>query len=261
MPAEEGTAPVALVTGATRGLGRLVAERLVARRYVVVTGSTGDRPPGVGEALHLRTDVTDPAAVDRLVRAAQERSGRVDVLVNNAGFANPVGSIPDTSDATATRCFATNVLGPYYLLRRVLPGMASAPSGGVVINVASRAGLTPIPGLAAYSASKTALVALTLAAAKEHPDGRVLCVSVCPGGMDTEMRASVYGREDARGQLDPRPVADLVVEIATQRTISTRPVPSGAAVLITRDGGTRIVDWATDERGHASFGPRSEANR
>jgi len=250
MPSSTEPPPVAVVTGAGRGLGKEVARELASRHYRVVTCSTSDRGPGVGELLHLRADVTDPIAVDGLVSTTLARCGHIDLLVNNAGFANSSASIAVTPDETARRCFATNVLGPYFLLRRVLPGMAANPGGGVVINVASRAGIVPVPGLAAYSASKSALISLTLAAAKEAPDGRVLCVSVCPGGMATEMRATAYGAEDARGQLDPKRVADVVVEIAVSRTVNGRPVPSGAAVLVTKASGARIVEWARDERGH-----------
>jgi NAD(P)-dependent dehydrogenase (short-subunit alcohol dehydrogenase family) len=241
---------VAIVTGAGRGLGRAVARTLAGRGWQVITCSTTGKAPGVGEALHRRADVTDPVAVDGLVGATLERWGRVDVVINNAGYSNAPSPIQETSDETARRCFATNVLGPYFLLRRVLPGMLALPGGGVVINIASRAGIVPVPGLAAYSASKSALVSLTLAVAKEVADGKVLCVSVCPGGMDTDMRAAVYGPEDAHRQQDPYRVADVVVELATVRSLNGRPVRSGAAVLVTKDGGATVMEWPQDERGH-----------
>jgi 2-dehydro-3-deoxy-L-rhamnonate dehydrogenase (NAD+) len=253
MPSSDESSRVVIVTGAGRGLGRAVARELARRGCQVVTCSTGDQGPGVGEVLHLKADVTEPAAVDGLVRTTITRWGRVDVLVNNAGYAPPPAPIAEASDEIARRCLATNFLGPYYVLRRVLPGMDASPSGGVVINIASRAGITPVPKLAAYSASKSALVSLTLAAAKERPDGKVLFVAVCPGGMDTDMRVAVYGAEDSRRQLDPTQVADIVSELALARTVNGRTIRSGSAVLVTKNTGAKVIEWPPDERGHATL--------
>ncbi len=252
--ARSRTAPrVAVVTGASRGLGRRVVERLAGGGYAVVSCATGPTPPGVGEALHLAVDVTDPEAVDRLVRGAVDRFGRLDLLVNNAGYANPPAPLSETADAIAQRCFATNVLGPYATMRRALPVMVRQPDGGVVVNVASRAGLVPVPRLAAYSASKSALVSLTLAIAKELDGTPVVAFSVCPGGMDTEMRRAVYGADDAREQQAPDRVAEVVVELATRRTLRGQPAPSGAAIVVAQGSEPAVVEWPRDSRGHSRF--------
>jgi NAD(P)-dependent dehydrogenase (short-subunit alcohol dehydrogenase family) len=245
--------PVALITGATRGLGRSVARELVLRGFRIVTCSTSATPPGLGETLHRRLDVGDPAAVNALVRAVARRVGRIDVLVNNAGFANPPSPLLRTREEIVRRCFGTNALGPYAFLRRVVPIMLAQREGGVVVNVASRAALVPVPGLAAYSASKSALLSLTLAAAKELEGDRVACFAVCPGGMATGMRSALYGARDSRRQLDPSTVADVVVELATARSVGGRRVRSGSAILITRESGVRLLEWPEDERGHRSF--------
>ncbi len=220
-----------------------------------MTCSTSATPPGLGELLHRRVDVGDPSAVDSFVRSVVAKVGRLDALVNNAGFANPPTPLPRTSEEIVRRSFATNVLGPYAFLRRLLPLMLRQPHGGVVINVASRAALVPVPGLAAYSASKAALLSLTLAAAKERDDERVAYFAVCPGGMDTGMRSALFGASDARRQLDPSHVAEVVVELASSRSIAGRRVRSGSAILITRDAGTRVLDWPEDERGYRGFLP------
>jgi NAD(P)-dependent dehydrogenase (short-subunit alcohol dehydrogenase family) len=245
--------PVAVVTGATRGLGKAVVERLVPEGYRVVTCSTTAAAPGVGESLHRAADLADPKAAEGLLREVVDRFQRVDVLVNNAGYANRPAPLPETSDAIAQRCFATNVLGPYSLMRLVIPVMASQDRGGVIVNIASRAAIVPVPLLAAYSASKSALVSLTLAVSKEIHDPRVVCVSVCPGGMDTEMREALYGSTDARGQQDPRRVAGVVVEVATRRSLRGQPVPSGAAILVAKDEEPSLLEWPRDVRGHRRF--------
>lgn len=245
--------PVAIVTGASRGLGRRVGHDLAGRGYTVAACARSPKPPEFGEALYRAVDVSEASAVSRFVAETLSQFGRVDVLVNNAGYANPPSPIPETDDAAVARCFGTNVLGPIAFMKCVLPVMTRQAEGGVVVNIASRAGVTPVPGLAAYSASKSALVSFTLAAAKELAEGRVLCVTFCPAGMHTEMRASVYGRSDAEGQMDPQTVADLVVEVAMHRTVNGTPPPSGAAVLVSREGGATILPWPTDARGHQAL--------
>jgi len=244
---------VAVVTGATRSLGREVARGLVARNFDVVTCALGDAVPGVGEALHQRVDLRDPSAVGRFAAAIRARFGRVDAVVNNAGFVPAVAPLPESSFEDAERTFATNVLGPISLLRETLPLLVAAPGGGVVVNVASRAALTPVPGLASYSASKSALVALTLDLAKENPEDRLWCAAVCPGGLNTEMRAKLYGAEDARQQLLPEVVARVIVEIVADRTVGGTRFRSGSAVLVTKEGGASVVEWPPDVRGHATL--------
>lgn len=251
-----GPASVAVVTGGNRGLGGAIAADLVRRGYRVATCSTSTRPPGLGEALHRRVDVTDAAAVEAFVTELHRQFGRVDVLVNNAGYSQAPSPLAQTPEEVARACFATNVLGPYFLLRRVLPLMLAQPEGGAIVNIASRAALVPVPGLAAYSASKTALVALTLALAKEAGNDRVFCVAVCPGGINTEMRAALYGAADAGLQLDPKVVATLVGDLATDRALEGRAVRSGSAVLVTRDDGVTVLDWPEDARGRRSLIPR-----
>jgi len=244
---------VAVVTGASRGLGRRIAQDLVRSGLVVAANARSRERPGVGEGLYRAFDVSDVPSVDRFVKDAVSRFGRIDVLVNNAGFANAATPIPDTDEEVVAKCFEINLFGPAAFMRRVLPVMAGQPEGGVVVNIASRAGVTPVPGLAAYSASKSALVAFTLAAAKEYAGSRVLCVAVCPAGMNTEMRSTVYGADDAAGQMAPERVSEVVVELATQRTVNGASPDSGAAVVIPRDGEPIVVNWPLDSRGHQSL--------
>ena len=244
---------VAVVTGASRGLGRQVAQDLVRFGFVVAAGARTRERPGVGEGLYRAFDVSDTPSVDRFVKDTVSRFGRIDVLVNNAGFANPATSIPDTEEAVVAKCFEINLFGPAALMRRVLPVMAAQPDGGVLINIASRAGVTPVPGLAAYSASKSALVAYTLAAAKEYAGSRVLCIAVCPAGMNTELRSGVYGANDAAGQMAPERVSEVVVELAMSRSVGGAAPETGAAVVIPPEGEPIVINWPLDSRGHQSL--------
>lgn len=244
---------VAVVTGASRGLGSKTVQDLVAAGFTVAACARAPRAPATGESLYRSVDVGDSPSVDHFLKEVGARFGRIDVLVNNAGYANVPTPILETEDATAEQSFRVNALGPIAFVRRVLPTMLGQPEGGVIINIASRAGVTPVPRLAAYSASKSALVSFTLAAAKELTDEKILLVALCPAGMNTEMRASLYGAEDANLQMDPARVSKLVVELASQRTVGGVRVSSGSAIIVAKEGPATVLEWPTDARGHKSL--------
>ncbi len=240
---------VAIVTGATRGLGFQVGRDLAAAGLDVAACARTPTAPAFGEKLYRPVDVANVAAVGDFVAATVSQFGRVDALVNNAGFVNRAALVSETDDLTVAKCFATNLFGPIAFMKHVLPIMRRQAEGGVIVNVASRAGITPVPGLAAYSASKSALVSFTLAAAKELPETRVLCISLCPAGMNTGLRAAAYGTEDAATRLDPHAISRYVVEAVTHRTVNGKGLASGEAVIVDSEGKARVLDWPRDERG------------
>jgi 3-oxoacyl-[acyl-carrier protein] reductase len=185
---------VALVTGASRGIGRAVAAALAQAGADLVLCSTKDGgcDAAVREAqaqgrraVAFAADVASPADCDRLVRAAEEAFGRVDLLVNNAAV---VGRAPvfETSDADFDRVLAVNLHGPFYLCRRVLPGMRERRFGRIV-NVSSISATLGTPRLSAYCASKWGLSGLTQALAEELKGTGVSVMAVLPGSVDTDM--------------------------------------------------------------------------
>jgi NAD(P)-dependent dehydrogenase (short-subunit alcohol dehydrogenase family) len=159
-----------------------------------------------------------------------EKHGRIDAFVNCAGFVHPRADLEKTRYQDLVECFQTNVLGLFNFLERVVPVMRSQ-KGGVIVNVASKSARYAVPGLAAYSASKSAGVSLIQALAKEVADANLLCVTVSPSGMNTPMRALVYGEEDAKRQQSPEMVARIVCEIVS----GERSVPQGADILIIKE--------------------------
>jgi 3-oxoacyl-[acyl-carrier protein] reductase len=185
---------VALVTGASRGVGAAVARRLAEEgaRLVLCSARPGSLTPvldalaGQGtEVLGFTGDVAVPADVDRLVAAALERFGRVDVLVNNAGIVvrKPMAQMVD---ADFTRVLDVNLVGPFLLARRLVPGMVERRWGRVV-NVGSISGTLGTPGLTGYCASKWGLHGLTKALAEELKGTGVTVTAVVPGSVDTDM--------------------------------------------------------------------------
>jgi NAD(P)-dependent dehydrogenase (short-subunit alcohol dehydrogenase family) len=195
---------VVLVSGGTRGIGRGIAARFLAAGADVIVCAR--RPPdapivaatakGAREATFVELDVREPAEVERVVGEVRARAGRLDVLVNNAG-----GSPPSVA-ATASPRFSTaivqlNLLAPLVLAQRANAIMQEQAEGGVIVNVASVAGLRPSPGTAVYGAAKAGLIALTRSLAVEWAP-KVRVVAVAPGIIRTELAEQHYG--DAAGQ-------------------------------------------------------------
>ncbi len=202
----------AVVTGAGRGIGRAVARSLAeAGAAVVLAARTGREIEAVAaeisgeghQALAVRCDVTDPASVERLAeeasRLAEDASrladgeslpadgagGTVDILVNNAGAAHSA-PVHKTELEDWNRMLAVNATGTFLCTRALLPGMMER-GWGRIVNVASVAGLTGARYIAAYAASKHAVIGLTRCTAAETAARRVTVNAVCPGYVDTPM--------------------------------------------------------------------------
>jgi NAD(P)-dependent dehydrogenase (short-subunit alcohol dehydrogenase family) len=226
---------VALVTGASSGIGRATALDL-AGAGATVTGLARREPELrdlVAEMAERRTpgdmvvcDVTDPAAVERAVAAVVDRHGRVDVLVNNAGVALH-RALLDCDPGDLERVMRVNYLGAATCMLAVLPGMA-ARRRGVVVNVASIAAAVPWTWEAGYSASKAALVALTEAAAPELRRHGVHLCWVSPGvvrtGLFTPAALRHLPPSAARTWLAPGEVSAAIVDaVVRERASVTLP--------------------------------------
>jgi NAD(P)-dependent dehydrogenase (short-subunit alcohol dehydrogenase family) len=182
---------VALVTGATSGIGRATAVALAAHGWwVAAQGRDRVRGSELAAELSNRGDffaaeLTDTGAPAELVRAVQERRGRLDLLVNNAAvYARaPVG---DLAEADLDRLLAVNVRAAMLLARAAVRAMREH-GGGVVVNVASEAGLVAVPGQVAYNVTKAALIMLSRSIAVDYATEGIRAVSVCPGTTRTPL--------------------------------------------------------------------------
>ena len=244
--------PVALVTGAARGIGRAVCLALARAGHAVV-GADVDETGGLETVARLEAegatarfvgcDVTDESQVEAAVHTATEVFGRLDVLVNNAGIEGPVLPIHAQPPAEWRRVFDVNVHGTFYGVRHALPLMAAA-GGGCIVNVASVAGLNAFPLHAAYAASKHAVVGLTRTAALEGASAGVRVNAVCPGFTDTAMLEEGLA---AMGQTRDH----LTARIPARRLGTTDEIAaavvylcSDAAAYVT--GQTLVVDGGID---------------
>ena len=183
---------VAVITGAGQGIGRRTAEVLAGRGYALTlidlqsTEATLEIVRRAGaQALEIRGDVSDEAAVESMARGVREFYGRVDLLVNNAGisFIRPA---EETGAGEWRRVLEVNLTGPF-LLCRAFGKMMLERGQGAIVNVASVAGLAGIGDRAAYNASKHGLIGLTRTLASEWGGRGVRTNAVCPGWVKTEM--------------------------------------------------------------------------
>jgi NAD(P)-dependent dehydrogenase (short-subunit alcohol dehydrogenase family) len=240
---EELPAPVALVTGATSGIGREVARKLAADGFLtVVHGRDEARGAAVaaeivrdgGQARFVAADLADVAAIERLAAAA----GDVDVLVNNAGF-SWFGPTADLEPATFDQMFAANVRSAYYLVAAIAPAMAKRGAGSIV-NLGSMAGQVGLPGGAAYSATKAALASLTRSWAAEFSPQGVRVNTIAPGPAYTD--GAEAGRIAALGETtllaraaQPAEIADVIAFLASPKASYI----TGA--VIAADGGRTAI--------------------
>ena len=197
---------IAIVTGAGQGIGRGIAEKLAAEGATVVvtdvnpTTATETADAIGGGATGIPADVTSRESVDAMVGRVREQFGRVDVLVNNAGW-DKVGPFVDSDPADWDRAIAINLYGVLNTSKAVLPIMTEQGSGSVV-NLASDAGRVGSSGEAVYSAAKGGVIAFTKTTAREMARHQVTVNCVCPGPTDTALFASVVeGNEKLRDAL------------------------------------------------------------
>jgi 3-oxoacyl-[acyl-carrier protein] reductase len=190
---------VALVTGASRGLGEGVARALAkAGAGVMLVSRSGEASAAVaheiagagGRAEAMGCDVGDYAAVERVVSATRQRFGRLDILVNNAGVIEPIAELASSDPAAWADSIRINLVGAYNAVRAVLADMAEA-GGGTIVNVSSGAAYRPLEGWSAYCSGKAGLAMMTRAIVLETPDRGIRVFGFSPGTIDTDMQVKI----------------------------------------------------------------------
>jgi NAD(P)-dependent dehydrogenase (short-subunit alcohol dehydrogenase family) len=229
------TRPVVLVTGASSGVGRATALALAGRGHRVF-GTSRSPSPEAGPVEMLPLDVRDDASVSACVTSVIGAAGRLDVLVNNAGF-EQAGALEELSLEEASAQFETNFFGVVRTVNAALPAMRARRSGRIV-NVSSLAGLSPIPFMGMYSASKFALDGYTEALRLEVSPLGILVSQVEPGFLRTPMMQNRKApartiadydrwRERAfaaiRQYEEKGPAAELVADTIVRVVTSVRP--------------------------------------
>jgi NAD(P)-dependent dehydrogenase (short-subunit alcohol dehydrogenase family) len=252
---------VAIVTGGTSGIGRETALALKADGYTVYELSR--RAEGVEGLRHIPTDVTKEEMVNAAVARVMEEEGRVDVLVNNAGFGIS-GAVEFTKTEEAKRLFDANFFGMVNMNRAVIPVMRQQ-GGGRIVNLSSVAAPIPIPFQAYYSATKAAVNAYTMALANElRPFGVTVC-AVQPGDIKTGFTAArekvvegddVYGgriqrsvgrmEHDEQTGMDPAVAGRFIANVAQKKSVKplyTIGFSYGLFTFLVRILPSRTLNW------------------
>jgi 3-oxoacyl-[acyl-carrier protein] reductase len=222
---------VALVTGASGGIGAAVARSLAREGVRVGLASRRGDDLGIAEAVAAPCDVRDPVAVDAFVERVVERFGGLDIVVANAGV-GAYGPFLELDPAHLEEMIDVNVKGTLYAVRAALPHLLKSDAADIV-TVASEAGRRGLPFEAVYSASKFAQVGFTRALDHELRPQGIRCTNVCPGGVATEFamgRGRTPEMPELAGMMSAEDVAEAVLFVLTRRRnlrfleIAFRPV-------------------------------------
>jgi 3-oxoacyl-[acyl-carrier protein] reductase len=230
------TSQVAIVTGASRGIGAAIAHRLAADGYAVVVNYAGNAQEAAkvvdgiaaagGRAVAVQADVAEPAAARRLFDEAVAAYGRVDVLVNNAGVMPPaLPHLADTDDATFDRLFSVNVKGSFNTMREAATRLQT---GGRILNFSTSVIGLGLPGYAIYGATKAAIEVMTNILAKELRGKGITVNAVAPGPTATAL--FLDGKS-------PEAVERFAKAVPLERLGTPQDIANTVAVLVGPNGG------------------------
>lgn len=219
--------PVAIITGAGKGIGRAIALELASRGYaLVLTARTladleETKSVAKGDALVIAGDVSDAGHVERVIKETMSRYGRIDALVNNAGYA-PLKLIEELSLDEWRRVIDVNLSATFYFCKAVWPEMRKR-GGGAIVNISSAASRDPFTGFAAYGAAKAGLNLLGLALAREGDAHGIRVHTVAPAAVETGMFRSLMSKEQYGEDktLPPAEIARIVAQCITGELAST----------------------------------------
>lgn len=208
---------VALVTGASRGIGRAVALALAARGAAVALAARSAEALGVlageiqsagGRALALPADLADDAALLELIPRTVAQFGKLTVLVNNAGL-GLYGPLEQAAAGDWDRVMRLNARAPFLLCREAIAPLRAA-GGGAIVNIASVVGIKGYVNQAVYTASKHALMGFSKVLAQEVQKDGIRVHTICPGGVATDMAAAARPDLDPAGLIRPEEVAEVI---------------------------------------------------
>ncbi len=219
---------VCVITGASQGIGRAAAVRmsrepdidtlvLVARNAAGLEGTLAEMGAHDKVVELIPYDLMDLDGIPALVRRIHDRYGRIDVLLNIAGYADPK-SLLDTDADNIQKTYTINVFAMLLLIREAVRHMYDRPAK--ILNVASTAGITSRPGWLAYASSKAAVVSLSATLADELAGSGIKVYSISPGRTATELRRKLAPEEDPASIMQPSQVADVIAQLMSDDEVT-----------------------------------------
>ncbi|MBI2316022.1 MAG: SDR family oxidoreductase [Betaproteobacteria bacterium] len=219
------TGKSAIVTGAGKGIGRAIAlafakegvkVAVVARTRADIEAVAQEIRSAGGEAIAVQADMANEGDVARMVEEAEQRFGRIDILVNNAAVNLPYTRLLEVSASEWNRVLAVNLTGAFLAMKAVLPAMIAQRSGKI-INIGSVGARHGAAGRGPYRASKAALLSLTESAAAEVKPFGIDVNAICPGPTDTPMQREMRRGKLPAGLMAPEEIAAVAVFLASDR--------------------------------------------
>ena len=218
------TGKTALITGAGRGIGRVVAEHMAAEgAELILTARTESQlletakiTDEYGIKSHVVvSDLADEQSINVLIEYVKSHVSHLDIMVNNAGVTHS-GLLNETATASWDQCMAVNARAPFILCRELLAPLKKSKAG-YIINIASVVGVKGYAGQIAYTASKHALRGMSMALAEELRDTNIRVHVICPGGVETEIVARVRPDIPKNELIQPQEIAELVLYLVTHQ--------------------------------------------
>ena len=246
----EADQPVVLVTGGASGIGRAIVASFIEEGAHIHVLDADDRHIADFQALFpdasvTHCDVCNVADVDRAFQSIR----KLDVLVNNAGIAGPAGRVETLDVEGWNHCIAVNLSGTFYVTRRAVP-LLKQSAGGVIVNIASNAGLMGCPDRSPYVASKWAMVGLTKTWAMELGPDNIRVNAVCPTSVEGDRIDDVIARDAERLGKTPDEIRDIYQRQSSMRTFVTHEDVADMVLFLTSDRANRISGQIIAVDGH-----------
>ncbi len=224
---------IVVLTGASSGIGYSLLNYFIKEGARVYGSSRNERElttESKQECNFELLDLADELNVERYVKTILQKENRIDILINNAGVAHNLALVEEISSEMLNSVVRDNLLPTFNMMKYTIPIMRKNNSG-TIINISSRAGRRAVPKLSAYTAAKFAVRGLTESVAKEVQDTGIKCISISPAGVNTGMRAMVFGQEDAENQQDTSRINEVISRILS----GSLEVSNGSDIVIIKD--------------------------
>ena len=224
---------IVVLTGASSGIGYSLLNYFIKEGARVYGSSRNERELTTEikqECNFELLDLADELNVEKYVKTILQKENRIDILINNAGVAHNLALVEEIDSKMLNSVVRDNLLPTFNMMKYTIPIMKKNNSG-TIINISSRAGRRAVPKLSAYTAAKFAVRGLTESVAKEVQDTGIKCISISPAGVNTGMRAMVFGQEDAENQQDTSRINEVISRILS----GSLEVSNGSDIVIIKD--------------------------
>ena len=224
---------IVVLTGASSGIGYSLLNYFIKEGARVYGSSRNERElttENKQECNFELLDLADELNVEKYVKTILQKENRIDILINNAGVAHNLALVEEINSEILNSVVRDNLLPTFNMMKYTIPIMKKNNSG-TIINISSRAGRRAVPKLSAYTAAKFAVRGLTESVAKELQDTGIKCISISPAGVNTGMRAMVFGQEDAENQQDTSRINEVISRILS----GSLKVSNGSDIVIIKD--------------------------